>query len=358
MPLVFKARPCHGAAVHREKREILAPIARLRPTPVGAMRSPRREGQGGVPQALRRRAQAHRALPFGPVQLQAAARQGIHAGGAQGAQRVHGRASMRASRRRSRCRGGGHLGGGPSSATQQERRAARLSSSSRRRRRCESRGRMAMPRVVVGPQEAGIPAKFAPTIGIAVDHRRKNRSLESLQVRLQHRKGHGGGEAGQGRRRPRAACRAPGGVALTRAQLGQCQGVWAAQALCALPSCVGAGERGAAQGVPQQRGDLPAQRQEAQGAQQQGAGSHCAVRLGRALSTALQRRETAARRSAEEHTAGKRSDWQPGQNGGRGTACRGRSRHGLQSGGGAAQGSPARRDAGPPGGGAAQRMRA
>jgi hypothetical protein len=32
------------------------------------------------------------------------------------------------------------------------------------------------------PQEAGIPAKFAPTIGIAVDHRRKNRSLETMQV--------------------------------------------------------------------------------------------------------------------------------------------------------------------------------
>jgi len=30
-------------------------------------------------------------------------------------------------------------------------------------------------------KEAGIPAKLAPTIGIAVDHRRKNRSLESLQ---------------------------------------------------------------------------------------------------------------------------------------------------------------------------------
>lgn len=30
-------------------------------------------------------------------------------------------------------------------------------------------------------QEAGIPAKLAPTIGIAVDHRRRNRSLESLQ---------------------------------------------------------------------------------------------------------------------------------------------------------------------------------
>lgn len=30
-------------------------------------------------------------------------------------------------------------------------------------------------------KEAGIPAKLAPTIGIAVDHRRRNRSLESLQ---------------------------------------------------------------------------------------------------------------------------------------------------------------------------------
>lgn len=31
-------------------------------------------------------------------------------------------------------------------------------------------------------KEAGIPAKLARTIGIAVDHRRKNRSLESLQA--------------------------------------------------------------------------------------------------------------------------------------------------------------------------------
>merc|ERR1712151_232070 len=30
-------------------------------------------------------------------------------------------------------------------------------------------------------KEAGIPVKVAPTIGIAVDHRRKNKSLESLQ---------------------------------------------------------------------------------------------------------------------------------------------------------------------------------
>jgi len=30
-------------------------------------------------------------------------------------------------------------------------------------------------------KEAGIPVKFAPTIGISVDHRRKNRSLEGLQ---------------------------------------------------------------------------------------------------------------------------------------------------------------------------------
>ena len=31
-------------------------------------------------------------------------------------------------------------------------------------------------------QEAGIPSKLARSIGIAVDHRRRNRSLESLQV--------------------------------------------------------------------------------------------------------------------------------------------------------------------------------
>ncbi|GAX83141.1 hypothetical protein CEUSTIGMA_g10567.t1 [Chlamydomonas eustigma] len=33
-------------------------------------------------------------------------------------------------------------------------------------------------------KEAGIPVKFAPTIGIAVDHRRKNRSLEGLQANV------------------------------------------------------------------------------------------------------------------------------------------------------------------------------
>lgn len=37
-------------------------------------------------------------------------------------------------------------------------------------------------------QEAGIPAKLAPTIGIAVDHRRRNRSLEHLQVRNARRR--------------------------------------------------------------------------------------------------------------------------------------------------------------------------
>jgi Ribosomal protein L13e len=31
-------------------------------------------------------------------------------------------------------------------------------------------------------QEAGIPIKLASTIGISVDHRRRNRSLEGLQV--------------------------------------------------------------------------------------------------------------------------------------------------------------------------------
>lgn len=33
-------------------------------------------------------------------------------------------------------------------------------------------------------KEAGIPAKFAATIGIAVDHRRKNRSLEGMQANV------------------------------------------------------------------------------------------------------------------------------------------------------------------------------
>lgn len=35
---------------------------------------------------------------------------------------------------------------------------------------------------------AGIPKKLAPTIGIAVDHRRKNRSLEGLQANMQRLK--------------------------------------------------------------------------------------------------------------------------------------------------------------------------
>ncbi|KAJ6839441.1 60S ribosomal protein L13-1-like isoform X1 [Iris pallida] len=35
---------------------------------------------------------------------------------------------------------------------------------------------------------AGIPKKWAPTVGIAVDHRRKNRSLEGLQANAQRLK--------------------------------------------------------------------------------------------------------------------------------------------------------------------------
>ncbi|CAN1175240.1 60S ribosomal protein L13-1 [Linum perenne] len=35
---------------------------------------------------------------------------------------------------------------------------------------------------------AGIPKKLAPTIGISVDHKRKNRSLEGLQVNAQRLK--------------------------------------------------------------------------------------------------------------------------------------------------------------------------
>lgn len=37
-------------------------------------------------------------------------------------------------------------------------------------------------------QNAGIPRKVAPTIGISVDHRRKNRSQESLQANVQRLK--------------------------------------------------------------------------------------------------------------------------------------------------------------------------
>lgn len=37
-------------------------------------------------------------------------------------------------------------------------------------------------------QSAGIPRKLAPTIGIAVDHRRRNRSLEGLQTNVQRLK--------------------------------------------------------------------------------------------------------------------------------------------------------------------------
>mmetsp|Transcript_11881 Transcript_11881/g.16104 ORF Transcript_11881/g.16104 Transcript_11881/m.16104 type:complete len:213 (+) Transcript_11881:52-690(+) len=37
-------------------------------------------------------------------------------------------------------------------------------------------------------KEAGIPAKLAPTIGIAVDHRRRNKSLESLQENVKRLK--------------------------------------------------------------------------------------------------------------------------------------------------------------------------
>ncbi|KAJ0082116.1 hypothetical protein Patl1_12277 [Pistacia atlantica] len=36
-------------------------------------------------------------------------------------------------------------------------------------------------------RRVGIPRKLAPTIGISVDHRRKNRSLEGLQANVQRR---------------------------------------------------------------------------------------------------------------------------------------------------------------------------
>ncbi|XP_074283210.1 large ribosomal subunit protein eL13y [Silene latifolia] len=37
-------------------------------------------------------------------------------------------------------------------------------------------------------KQAGIPKKYAPTVGIAVDHRRRNRSLEGLQANVQRLK--------------------------------------------------------------------------------------------------------------------------------------------------------------------------
>ena len=45
-----------------------------------------------------------------------------------------------------------------------------------------------IPSLFFYKQAAGIPKKYAPTIGIAVDHRRKNRSLEGLQTNVQRLK--------------------------------------------------------------------------------------------------------------------------------------------------------------------------
>ncbi|XP_003380763.1 60S ribosomal protein L13 [Trichinella spiralis] len=60
----------------------------------------------------------------------------------------------------------------------------------RRRKRLEKARRLA-PRPARGnlrPIAAGIPKRLAPTIGIAVDHRRRNRSLEGLQLNVQRLK--------------------------------------------------------------------------------------------------------------------------------------------------------------------------
>lgn len=52
-----------------------------------------------------------------------------------------------------------------------------------------SPGHFSSPSVRPGRlQAAGIPKKLAPTIGISVDHRRKNRSLEGLQANVQRLK--------------------------------------------------------------------------------------------------------------------------------------------------------------------------
>lgn len=48
--------------------------------------------------------------------------------------------------------------------------------------------KMVEPDKIFINQAAGIPKKYAPTIGIAVDHRRRNRSLESLQANVQRLK--------------------------------------------------------------------------------------------------------------------------------------------------------------------------
>ena len=42
--------------------------------------------------------------------------------------------------------------------------------------------------IVYVSQAAGIPPKVAPTIGISVDHRRRNKSYESLQTNVQRLK--------------------------------------------------------------------------------------------------------------------------------------------------------------------------
>ena len=39
---------------------------------------------------------------------------------------------------------------------------------------------------LIGLQEAGVPIKLARSIGVSVDHRRRNRSLEGLQVGTPH----------------------------------------------------------------------------------------------------------------------------------------------------------------------------
>ncbi len=141
-------------------------------------RSSRREGQGGLPTAGGGQPQARRPQPDRSVQHQEPAREGLHARGAQGAcaWAQHGvicarNACLMQSLRVFRdCHA--PWWSAWHGADRRERKSEPLSSS-----RCPH---FTIPLACL--QEAGIPVKFAPTIGISVDHRRKNRSLEGLQA--------------------------------------------------------------------------------------------------------------------------------------------------------------------------------
>ena len=90
------------------------------------------------------------------------------------------------------------------------RRASRTTTGAARTRvRCDPRSRTETDGpIVYARQAAGISKKMAPTIGICVDHRRRNRSEESLAVRTFERDG-AGAHARRGRS-VRVCVRGPG----------------------------------------------------------------------------------------------------------------------------------------------------